>query len=1013
MTNVQCLLPTILTNALVSSTRRLNATTSQVATPRTQDDIEIVKLSAECTKVAEDLLVELRKLSLEQSGLWHALTKSVRIIRRKARLTEKQGLLEKYRHVLDTRVLIRLDARSLKDTQDLKSLEQGVQSLALGLEQGHNTVAQLLADGNRQLKEHIDMKFDSHAKATEDRISHTRLLESLFFPDIVAREQQISDAFEGTCRWIFDSSDDQESESRPWSDFRKWLETENGVYWISGKPGSGKSTLMKYILNSDCTSRLLADWEKGTDLIVISFFFWNPGMDLRKSCTGLLRSLLYQIATQWPALADLAVSLTGRSKDVIEGSRSWNPLTTWTDQGLMSLLNRFLDEKPANISLCAFVDGLDEFVGDEGYLLRMIELLNNSSRCKVCVSSRPEQAFRQEFRFCPQLRVQDLNREDIERTAAGKLIPSLQKHSALPIPKDNLQILIRALVEKASGVFLWLDLMTKDLIKGSRDGDTIKELRSRLARTPDTINGLYAHMLQKLDQRYVKECVQYCSIVMMAEELDLSYPITLLTLALGEREPWSHLVDFELTYFAHSRFNSVCQVLESRVTSRCGGLLEIGNHRLDQTDQKTTPQYFDRKIDFVHRTAMEYLQTVYELPSVGSPAFLEAQAQVARGSLGICILLDTGYNLWGSPDLRAVLLDSMLAISTMFPAAVPLDDSRSAKSLQIDLVDQACQTLQNLYNIEETDSATQSFFDDHKTLERFVEYDGDWGSDSFHCMLNSRLNFAAFYGCHHYVQSCLSTEAYSADQMSALFQATIAGLEYLVRVGPVAYSVCLPRLVTIQVILQRGLDLDLNEYFRDMEYETWSTGYSTPFGRLLYILVRASHRCQDRDNSTVQQKNNNTQRRFTEGWVELTQKLLSIGANPNTRLILRTELYIGEEDWPDLFISYSLLSFLETSGVENEALEACFCSAGAIHYKSIRFVWAKIFYPINDVQSQRLDQLMVDFEHNWTPNVLWPDGELETSVEESIREVLESIAENQPMSEDDVFTAIKNSGELI
>ncbi|CAL8581650.1 hypothetical protein XPA_007338 [Xanthoria parietina] len=201
-----------LTDALVSSTRRLNATTSQVATPRTQDDIEIVKLSAECTKVAEDLLVELRKLRLEQSGLWHALTKSVRIIRRKARLTEKQELLEKYRRVLDTRVLIRLDARSLKDTQDLKSLEQGVQSLALGLEQGHNTVAQLLADGNRQLKEHIDMKFDSHAKATEDRISHTRLRESLFFPDIVAREEQISDAFEGTCRWIFDSSDDQESE---------------------------------------------------------------------------------------------------------------------------------------------------------------------------------------------------------------------------------------------------------------------------------------------------------------------------------------------------------------------------------------------------------------------------------------------------------------------------------------------------------------------------------------------------------------------------------------------------------------------------------------------------------------------------------------------------------------------------------------------------------------------------------------------------------------------------------
>ncbi|KAL8740009.1 MAG: hypothetical protein Q9184_008543, partial [Pyrenodesmia sp. 2 TL-2023] len=265
------------------STRRLSATTSQVATPRTQDDIEIVKLSSKCTKIAEDLLVELRKLGLEHSGLRHAITKSVRVMRRKASLAEKQDLLEKYRRVLDTRILIRLDTRSLKDTQDIQSLEEGVRALALGLEQGHVTVAQLLANYHRQLQEHIDRKLDSHAKAEEDRLTHTRLLESLFFPEIVAREEQIPEAFDGTCRWIFDSSDDQESKTRPWSNFREWLEAEQGIYWISGKPGSGKSTLMKYIVNEDRTSQFLANWEKGTDLIVVSFFFWTAGTALQKS----------------------------------------------------------------------------------------------------------------------------------------------------------------------------------------------------------------------------------------------------------------------------------------------------------------------------------------------------------------------------------------------------------------------------------------------------------------------------------------------------------------------------------------------------------------------------------------------------------------------------------------------------------------------------------------------------------------------------------------------------------
>ena len=1007
------MLPNILTNASVSSTRRLNATTSQVATPRTQDDIEIVKLSAKCTKVAEDLLAELRKLRLEQSGLRHALTKSFRIVRRKAILTEKQDLLEKYRRVLDTRVLIRLDARSLKDTQDLESLEQGVQSLALGLEQGHNTVAQLLADGNRQLKEHIDMKFDSHAKATEDRISHTRLLESLFFPDIVAREEQISDASEGTCRWIFDSSDDQESEPRPWSNFRKWLETENGVYWISGKPGSGKSTLMKYILNSDCTSRLLANWEKGTDLIVISFFFWNPGMALQKSCTGLLRSLLYQIATQWPALADLVVSPTGRSKDPIEALRSPRPLTTWTDQGLMSLLNRFLDIKPANISLCAFVDGLDEFDGDEDYLLHMIKLLNNSSRCKICVSSRPEPGFHQEFRFCPQLRVQDLNREDIERTAAGKLKPSLQKHSALPIPDDDVQNLVWALVKKASGVFLWLDLMTKDLIRGSKDGDTLEELHSRLARTPDTINGLYAHMLQKLDQRYVKECVQYCSILMMAEELELIRPITLLALALGERESWNHLVDFDLTYFAGPRFNSVCQNLETRLTSRCGGLLEIGNHRQYPTDQKATMQYFYREVNFVHRTAMEYVQTAYEIPSFGSSALSEAQARLARGSLGTGVVSnkELGISYWCS--LTSALRDSMLAISTISSE----DDNRSAKSLQIDVLDQIYQTLQNRYNIEEPDSATRICVDDHKFLGRFVKCPNHLFPDELYCMLNSRLNYAALYGCHHYVRSCLSTETYSADQMSALLQITIVGLEKLVPwYAEVAYSACLPRLTTLQVILQRSLDLDLNEYLGDITVEGRSTIFGTLFGKLFYILLLVSRLREERDKRTVQRRYTDSQQRFKDCCVELTQKLLSIGANPNTRLIKGTSLWTGNERWVGLFKSYSLLSLLEIFGVENEALKACFCSAEEIHYKGIRFVlYEDNYYWTNDTQSQRLDQLLVNFDPNWTLEILLPKRELENqvSVVDSFDEVVENIAENQPMCKDDILTAIKESGEFI
>ncbi|KAL8902193.1 MAG: hypothetical protein Q9207_004846 [Kuettlingeria erythrocarpa] len=992
----------MLINVRVDSTRRLDSTRSQVTTPRTQDDLEIIQLSSKCTKVAEDLLAELRKLRLEQSGsLRHALSKSVGAIRRKALLKEKQDLLDKYRRVLDTRILIRLDARSLKETQDIECLERGVQALALGLEQGHNTVAQLLVNHSRKIQDHIDTKFDRHSKAMEDGLVYEQFLESLFFPEIVSRNQQIPEAFEGTCCWVFASSDDQDSKTRPWSNFRNWLETERGVYWISGKPGSGKSALMKYIVNEDRTSQLLADWEKGTDLIVISFFFWNAGVPLQKSCTGLLMSLLYQIATQWPDLVNLVASPTKNSKEVMKGRK---PLTAWTDQSLLSLLKRFLNEKPANVSLCAFVDGLDEFVGDEEHLLDMIQLFDKSSRCKICVSSRPEQAFRHEFRLCPQLRVQDLNREDIERTAAGKLRPSMERHSNLRTQGD-ITALVFELAEKASGVFLWLDLMTRDLIRGSKNGDTLEELRSRLATTPDTINGLYAHMLQKLDRLYVDECVHYCRVLMTAKELRLITPITLLTLAMAEREPWDHLLDFDLDYFAESRFNSVCQILETRLTSRCAGLLEIGNHRHDEADPEETIPYFDRSVDFVHKTAMEYVQKAYGISSVGSLPVMESTTLIARGIIGTLIISETEYDL--SADGEESLQDSMHAISTMSSSAAPRDDDRPAESLQIDLMNQVCQLLQNLYAFRNPNPAEQFFFDDQDFLEHIISHE----CETSRYLLNSRLSIAAFFGCHHYVRSCLSTETFSADRMSGILQAALAGSEVPVHMHELVHSTYLSRLLTVRAILLYGTGIDLNGYFTVEEFIFEPHLFGTLWGRLFYLLIIRDYACPDSALTTLQQEYTNTQQRLTRCCLELTQKVLSMGANPNTRLVYHRTVYGESKNVSCVyFMDLSPLSLLEIYPIGNAEIEACLRSAGATYYKRVRFIcYQDSHYPVTDIQSQRLVQILMDYKvekyfSDWSPS---------TECDDALLELQASIAENDAISKEDMIMSYKNSGETI
>ena len=72
----------------------------------------------------------------------------------------------------------------------------------------------------------------------------SRVLDSLSFPSMGARQAQIKDAYDDTFKWIFDEKLDA---TRPFPSFVQWLRYESKIYWLSGKPGSGKSTVSTQI----------------------------------------------------------------------------------------------------------------------------------------------------------------------------------------------------------------------------------------------------------------------------------------------------------------------------------------------------------------------------------------------------------------------------------------------------------------------------------------------------------------------------------------------------------------------------------------------------------------------------------------------------------------------------------------------------------------------------------------------------------------------------------------------
>lgn len=157
-------------------------------------------------------------------------------------------------------------------------------------------------------------------------------------------------------------------------------------------------------------------------------FLLERWQSVAKDYVGLLRSLLYQIAEQ---RGDLVPIMTGEEATLnvrMNEARESGSTYAWTKERLDDALRRFIANKPPSIRFCLFIDGLDEFVGDEDSLMDTVRLLSRTSRTKVCVSSRPEQIFRQGFANSPQLKLQDLNRLDIQQATCERLGSVLEKH---------------------------------------------------------------------------------------------------------------------------------------------------------------------------------------------------------------------------------------------------------------------------------------------------------------------------------------------------------------------------------------------------------------------------------------------------------------------------------------------------------------------------------------------------------------------------------------------------------
>ncbi|KAH7088133.1 hypothetical protein FB567DRAFT_523733 [Paraphoma chrysanthemicola] len=410
-----------------------------------------------------------------------------------------------------------------------------------------------------RLEEHID-KTLKEPLLSLDKEQKRMLINSLRFEQMDARHLTIKKAHSKTCEWLL-----KKSEFLDWLDTDK-LNEHHGFLWIRGKPGTGKSTLMKYALAHARKTM------KGK--VVISFFFNARGADIEKSTIGTYRSLLLQLLERLPTLQRVFNSLE-ISQSSIGPNYEWSigALETALEQAIMLL---------RDCSLVCFIDALDEC--DEQQIREMIRFFERVGELavlagigfQICFSSRhyPNITIRNGISLV--LEGQEGHNQDI----------SNYLESELKIGRNEVAQQIRSeLQEKATGVFMWVVLVV-DILNKEYDRGRIHALRRRLHDIPGDLHELFRDILTR--DSHNKEdlvlCIQWVLFARHPLNLEQLYFAILSGVDPEAVSSWNQ---DEVTQDVMRRFILDCSK----------GFTEITTSKLQK----------DRKVQFIHESVRDFL----------------------------------------------------------------------------------------------------------------------------------------------------------------------------------------------------------------------------------------------------------------------------------------------------------------------------------------------------------------------------------------------------------------------
>ena len=402
------------------------------------------------------------------------------------------------------------------------------------------------------------------AKNSQAALS-SRIVGHLFFPDLPDREHQIVDAHQSTSEWIFSGPTNQHV--RKWCLFSAWLRSSEKVYWITGKPGSGKSTLMKFISQHPQTRSNLSAWSEGLPLLTVYFYFWNSGGEVQMSLHGFFRTVVYTILSKNPSLVKESFARRWEHSMLVG-----DDTRDWTLKELSNAFHDLLQRSGTQYKLCLFIDGLDEYNGNHQEFVDLLSTVISRNNVKLCVASRPWPVFENAFSTGSHLMLQDLTFPDIVRFTWERFHSHRGFQNLLILEAEYAGKLALEISRKADGVFLWVHLVTKSLLEGLTNADRVADLQRRLEELPGELEELYAKMFESIDRTYRERASRYFQIAAVA-----AGHLSALTLFFADEEDRMRAFNARPRPLTEEMTLASCQTIKTRLAASCKGFLEIPN----------------------------------------------------------------------------------------------------------------------------------------------------------------------------------------------------------------------------------------------------------------------------------------------------------------------------------------------------------------------------------------------------------------------------------------------------